>query len=136
MGNLGGCLRQQVQPPPLARMASPSAVLAVLRTARPAFRNSADAVVFAVHAALSCEGFILVAAGEVAQKEVAGDRVCEALLDGWNALADEYAFRYVSEAAFPAAGKQYFLKVLAVGSKLLFDFAAPAPAAATHVELR
>jgi hypothetical protein len=117
-------------------MASSSAVLALIRTARPALRNAADAVAFFVHAALACEGFVLVATGEAAQRDVGNARVCEASMDGWNALADEYAFRYVSEAVFPSGGKQYQLKALAVGSKLLVDVATSSQEPAAHLELR
>lgn len=124
------------QRPPAETMASPSTVLAVVRTARPGLRNSADALAFCVHVALSCEGFVLVATGEEAQRDLLGGSVHEAPVTGWNSLADEYAFRYVSEATFPSAGKQYLLKALAVGSKLLVDFAAPAPAPIAHLELR
>jgi hypothetical protein len=117
-------------------MSSPSAVLAVVRTARPSLRNSADALAFCLHAALSCEGFVLVATGEEAQRDLLGDSLHEAPLTGWNSLPDEYAFRYVSEASFPSGGKQYLCKALAVGSKLLVDVAAPAPAPTAHLELR
>ena len=122
--------------PPAVPMASPSAVLAVVRTARPALRNSADALVFALHASLSCEGFVLVATGEEAQRDLLGDSLHEAPVAGWNSLPDEYAFRYTSEAAFPRGGRQYLLKALALGSKLLVDVAAPAPAPTAHLELR
>jgi hypothetical protein len=115
-------------------MAAPAAVLAIVRAARPQFRQRADALAFALHAALLAEGFVLVAAGAAAEAEpAAGAPLPEAGHDGWNALPDEYAFRYRQEGA---ASSTVALKALAASGKLFVDAAGTAPAAAAHLELR
>ncbi len=115
-------------------MATPSAVLAVIRAAQPQLRNGADAVAFALHAALCCEGFVLVAVDDAAQQEPVdgGATVHEVGLDGWNASPDEYTFRYVVDGAAPT----YVLKALTAGAKLLVDAAPPPPGQVAHLELR
>ena len=113
-----------------------TAVLAVVRAARPQFRNRADAVVFALHAALLAEGFVLVAVGDAAEEEPPrGAALAETGHDGWNAARDEYAFRYRREGAGAADGT-VVLKALAAGAKLLVDAAPPSPGAVEHLELR
>ena len=115
-------------------MAAPAAVLAVVRAARPQFRQRADALAFALHAALLAEGFVLVAAGAAAEAEpAAGAALPEAGHDGWNASQDEYAFRYRQEGA---ASSTVALKALAASGKLFVDAAGTAPAPAAHLELR
>jgi hypothetical protein len=115
-------------------MAAPAAVLAIVRVARPQFRQRADALSFALHAALLAEGFVLVAAGAAAEAEpAAGAPLPEAGHDGWNASPDEYAFRYRQEGA---ASSTVALKALAASGKLFVDAAGTAPAAAAHLELR
>jgi hypothetical protein len=118
-------------------MATPGAVLAIVRAARPHFRHRADALVFALHATLLAEGLVLVAVGGAAEVEPprAGAPLSEAGHDGWNAAPDEYAFRYRKEGAAAAQGT-VVLKALVVGDKLLVDAAPPSPGAAAHVELR
>jgi proteasome inhibitor subunit 1 (PI31) len=118
-------------------MAAPAAVLAAVRAARPRFRNRADALVFALHAALLAEGFVLVAAGDAAEEEPprGGALLPETGHEGWNAAEEEYAFRYRREGAAAAHGT-VVLKALAAGAKLFVDAAAPSPGATAHLELR
>ena len=104
-----------------------TAVLAVIRAARPNLSSPAAALAVALHAALSAEGFVLVACGEAALAEPAAS-LAEAGLDGWDDGVDEFAFRYSNGV---------LLKALAVGQKLFVDFAAAPPnSAVKHVELR
>jgi hypothetical protein len=120
-----------------AAMATPSAVLAIVRAARPHFRHRADALVFALHAALLAEGLVLVAVGDAAAAEPprTGAPLPEAGHDGWNAAPDDYAFRYRQDGAAAAHGT-VVLKALVAGNKLFVDAAPPSPGAAAHVELR
>ena len=116
-------------------MATSATVLAIVRAARPVFRQRADALAFALHAALLAEGFVLVAAGAAAEDEPSADAALhEAGPDGWNASADEYAFRYRQESA---GGGTVVLKALSASGKLFVDAAGAATAAAAaHLELR
>jgi proteasome inhibitor subunit 1 (PI31) len=116
-------------------MATPATVLAIVRAARPVFRQRADALAFALHAALLAEGFVLVAAGATAEDEPSADAALhEAGPDGWDASPDEYAFRYRQESA---GSGTVVLKALAASGKLFVDAAGSTPAAeATHLELR
>ncbi len=112
-------------------------VLAVVRAARPRFRHRADALVFALHAALLAEGFVLLAVGDAAAEEPppGGAPLPEAGHEGWNAAADEYAFRYRGEGAAAQQGT-VALRALAEGAKLHVDAAPPSPGAGVHLELR
>ncbi|PNH11084.1 putative proteasome inhibitor [Tetrabaena socialis] len=84
-----------------ALMATPQALSAVIRAARPEFRSAADRVVFAVHAVLSVNGFSLRKVGEGVDEAVS--RAASALpaeeadLAGWNAQQEMYSFLYVPE---------------------------------------
>ena len=112
-------------------MASATSVLAVLRAARPALPSRAAALALAVHAALCAEGCILVACGEAARKASEGGAK-EASLEGWDAEADEFAFRYTDEAGTA----RVLLTALAAGGQLHLDLASAPPAPVTHLELR
>ena len=116
-------------------MATAATVLAIVRASRPVFRQRADALAFALHAALLAEGFVLVAAGAAAEDEPDADAsLREAGPDGWDASPDEYAFRYWQESA---SSGTIVLKALAASGKLFVDAAGPTPAAAAaHLELR
>ena len=116
-------------------MATAATVLAIVRASRPVFRQRADALAFALHAALLAEGFVLVAAGAAAEDEPGADAALrEAGPDGWDASPDEYAFRYRQESA---SGGTVVLKALSASGKLFVDAAGAATAAAAaHLELR
>ena len=119
--------------PLLSSMASPSSVLAVVRAARPQLRRRADALAFALHASLCCEGFVLVAAGEAARAQGSAALVHEVGPEGWQDAEDEYTFRYTRDGAQSGL---YQLSALTAGDKLLVDAAPPAPARVAHLELR
>ena len=82
-------------------MATPAAVLAVVRAARPRCRTPADALAFALHAACLAEGWNVLAvdSGAGVDADVVA-RAADADADadptrGWNAREDgQYAFRY------------------------------------------
>ena len=54
-------------------MVESAAVLAVIRTARPAFRNEHDKVAFAIHASFVTTGYRLIAAGAAAEADTSGE---------------------------------------------------------------
>lgn len=54
-------------------MVETAAVLAVIRTARPAFRNKHDKVAFAIHASFVTSGYRLIAAGAAAEADTSGE---------------------------------------------------------------
>ena len=113
-------------------MAAPSAVLAILRATRPRFSCGAGALVFALHAALLAEGFVLVAAGLAAEEELPSPAECGH--EGWDGCPPgEWAFRYVRDGGPPAT---FALKALAVGDALMVDVARPGGGLPAHLELR
>ncbi|GBG00027.1 hypothetical protein Rsub_12757 [Raphidocelis subcapitata] len=85
-------------------MATPASVLAVVRAAGPAFRNSEDAVVFALHAALLASSFELVGVGDEARLEAVAPDAPEVDAAGWNAAADRYTLLYRAGAGPPVGG--------------------------------
>lgn len=52
-------------------MADEKSVMAVIRAARPSFKNNADKVVFAVHASFLAAGYVLTATGPPAFSDTA-----------------------------------------------------------------
>ena len=69
-------------------MVESSAVLAVIRTARPAFRNKHDKVAFAIHALFVTSGYRLIAAGAAAEADTSGE--CSwSICQGWGGGRDE-----------------------------------------------
>ncbi|XP_010529791.1 PREDICTED: probable proteasome inhibitor [Tarenaya hassleriana] len=101
-------------------MANDKAVMAVIRAARPSFRNNHDKVSFAVHSSFLAAGYVLIATGRPA---FAGDALYstsldEVGIDGWNEFDGEYAFVYT----YPDKGSvKVIVKCLAMGDKLLVD---------------
>eukprot|EP00887_Chlorella_sp_A99_P006670 scaffold3.g6670.t1 len=108
-----------------------TAVLAVVRAARPAFRSRQDKLAFAVHAFLLAQGFKLVAAGAAAEDEAQDWEVEreEVGAEGWDALDGAYAFRYQDTEGKRAP---LYVKLLGLGDALLVHWAAggaePGPA--------
>ncbi|GFR51895.1 hypothetical protein Agub_g14375, partial [Astrephomene gubernaculifera] len=88
-------------------MATPQAVTAVIRAARPDFKSRADKLVFAVHAIISVNGFSLRKVGEGVDEAAARGAASlpseEADLAGWNPQGqqdgDPYSFLYTPEPA-------------------------------------
>eukprot|EP00899_Mesostigma_viride_P002873 jgi/Mesvir1/12587/Mv10335-RA.1 len=104
-------------------MASPSAVLAVIRAARPNFRSRHDKLAFAIHACYSCEGLRLVALGDAGVEEAqrrseTGASLEEVSLEGWNSDDDSYAFLYEPESDYKKKG-HILVKCLVMGSQLV-----------------
>ncbi|TKY66841.1 proteasome inhibitor [Spatholobus suberectus] len=99
-------------------MASEKLVLAVIRAARPTFRNQNDKIAFAVHSAFLASGYVLTATGPQALSDDAFSDPSndEVPVDHWNELNDEYAFVYAN----PEKGSEKLLvKCLVMNDRLL-----------------
>ncbi|KAG5011963.1 hypothetical protein JHK82_024138 [Glycine max] len=99
-------------------MASEKLVLAVIRAARPTFRNQNDKIAFAVHSSFLTSGYVLTATGPQALSDNAFSDPSndEVSVDHWNELNDEYAFVYAN----PEKGSEKVLvKCLVMNDKLL-----------------
>ncbi|KAK8632306.1 hypothetical protein V6N13_072700 [Hibiscus sabdariffa] len=115
-------------------MANERAVIAVIRAARPSFRNDHDKVAFAVHATFLSAGFVLAATGPAAL----GDSVFsststdEVGIGNWNQFEDHYAFVYTN----PEKGsKKVLVKCLVMDRKLLVDTLAEDSSQPLHLEI-
>eukprot|EP00775_Hariotina_reticulata_P003712 gene3712-3975_t len=117
-----------------------TSILAVVRAASPAFRNRADQLAFAVHAAVLTNGFRLVAVGAAAQLDALSTSADDASTDGWNSIDDQYTFAYISDVdaiagasdntSQPTAAAQplkLLLKALVLGDSLLTTLASDSP---------
>ncbi|XP_050382998.1 probable proteasome inhibitor [Argentina anserina] len=113
-------------------MANDKSVMAVIRAARPSFRNANDKVAFAVHASFVASGFQLLAAGRSAFVENALSSSTEEVgVENWNELEDEYAFVYVN----PEKGsKKVLVKCLVIDGALSVDAVADGASQNVHCE--
>ena len=118
-------------------MATPPAVLAVMRAARIICRTPRDAVMFAVHCTFMAEGYVLLAAGDnvdpmmfQTKEEEPDDGLPKRRPDphlGWNDMEDEYAFKYCALGDYdnlggkPRRGRYSgaILKAMHVGNTLM-----------------
>ncbi|XVF08184.1 hypothetical protein REPUB_Repub06bG0204200 [Reevesia pubescens] len=102
-------------------MSNEKSVMAVIRAARPSFRNDPDKVAFSVHAVFLSYGFVLIATGP----DALGDNVFsspsatdEVGVDNWNQFEDHYGFVYAN----PEKGSSKVLvKCLVMNGKLVVD---------------
>lgn len=99
-------------------MATDKSVLAVIRAARPTFRNQNDKIAFVVHSSFLASGYILTATGPLALSDTALSNSSndEVAVDHWNELNDEYAFVYLNPEK---GGKKVLVKCLVMNEKLL-----------------
>ncbi|PRQ38917.1 putative PI31 proteasome regulator [Rosa chinensis] len=118
-------------------MANEKSVMAVIRVARPSFRNKNDKVAFAVHAFFLASGYVLIATGPPAFSDSAllsSFSTCdeEVGTDQWNELDEEYAFLY----AIPENKKLVLVKCLVINHKLLVDALAQGSSSETvHLQI-
>ncbi|CAD5314957.1 unnamed protein product [Arabidopsis thaliana] len=98
--------------PQTESMATTHAVMGVIRSVMPAFRNKNDKIAFVVHASLAVSGFILTSTGRPA---FAHDALSSSTTQWWNEFDEEYAFVYKCPV------KRYLVKCLAMNDKLLVD---------------
>ncbi|XP_058736977.1 probable proteasome inhibitor [Vicia villosa] len=99
-------------------MATDKSVLAVIRAARPTFRNQNDKIAFVVHSSFLASGYILTATGPLALSDTALSNSSndEVSVDHWNELNDEYAFVYLNGEK---GGKKVLVKCIVMNEKLL-----------------
>lgn len=100
-------------------MATDKSVLAVIRAARPTFRNQNDKIAFVVHSSFLASGYILTATGPQALSDTALSNPSndEVSVDHWNELNDEYAFVYANSEK--EGLKKVLVKCLVMNGKLL-----------------
>ncbi|KAJ7950242.1 Proteasome inhibitor-related [Quillaja saponaria] len=115
-------------------MATEKTLLAVIRAARPSFRNDHDKVAFAVHATFLATGHVLTATGPSAFSEdaLSNPFTDEVGNDRWNERDDEYAFVYIN----PEKGsKKVLVKCLVMGDKLLVHALSQGVSEPSHLEI-
>ncbi|CAN6576247.1 unnamed protein product [Malus baccata var. baccata] len=115
-------------------MANDKSVMAVIRAARPTFRNNDDKVSFAVHASFLAAGYVLTASGPPAFSDSAlsSSSTDEVGMEQWNELDGEYAFVYIN----PEKGsKKVLVKCLVMNDKLLVDALADGSSQPVHLEI-
>lgn len=142
-------------------MASEHSVMAVIRAARPNFRNSQDKVAFAVNATFLVSGYVLNATGPPAFADdslsssstgifflyvffcfkicsskfmdlFGGCCIEEVGIDRWNELDGEYAFLYVIPGK---TSEKTLVKCLAMNDKLLVAVLATGTKEPLHLEI-
>ncbi|KAF7845438.1 putative proteasome inhibitor isoform X2 [Senna tora] len=115
-------------------MATDKTVMAVIRAARPTFRNKYDKIAFAVHASFHASGYVLTATGPHALSDTAlsNPSTDEVAVDHWNELDDEYAFVYANPEN---RSKKVLLKCLVMNDKLLVDALCGGSSEALHLEI-
>ncbi|KAI3837782.1 hypothetical protein MKX03_008994 [Papaver bracteatum] len=104
-------------------MANEEGAMAVIRSARPNFRNAHDKVGFAVHAMFLNFGYFLTATGSAAFSDaiLTSPPSDEVGIEGWNQRDDSYGFVYSN---IHKAGLKYtvLVKCLVMGDFLVVDF--------------
>ncbi|OMO97312.1 Proteasome Inhibitor PI31 [Corchorus olitorius] len=115
-------------------MSNEKSVMAVIRAARPSFKNNHDKVAFAVHAAFLSSGLVLTAAGPpaLADDALSSTSTDEVGIDNWNDFDDHYAFVYAN----PEKGsKKVLVKGMVMNGKLLVDALADGSSEPAHLEI-
>ncbi|GLU03059.1 hypothetical protein SLE2022_202770 [Rubroshorea leprosula] len=117
-------------------MANEKSVMAVIRAARPSFRNNHDKIAFAVHASFLASGYVLTATGRPAFADTAlsssSSSNDEVGIENWNEFEDEYAFVYMN----PEKGsKKVLVKCLVMDDKFLVDAVADGGSEPVHLEI-
>ncbi|KAL2509598.1 putative proteasome inhibitor [Forsythia ovata] len=115
-------------------MATEQSVMAVIRAARPTFRNPHNKVAFAVHASFLSAGYILHSTGIAAFENdaLSSASTDEVGLENWNEVEDNYAFVYSN----PDKGsKKVLVKCLVMNDKLLVDALKDGDSEPLHLEI-
>ncbi|GMP50931.1 hypothetical protein CsSME_00017348 [Camellia sinensis var. sinensis] len=101
-------------------MADEKSVLAVIRAARPSFRNASDKMAFAVHSSFLASGYLLHSTGPPAFSDnaLSSSSTDEVGIDNWNEFEDDYAFLYSNPEK---DSKKVLVKCVAMNDKLLVD---------------
>ncbi|KAK6152488.1 hypothetical protein DH2020_015123 [Rehmannia glutinosa] len=115
-------------------MATEQSTMAVIRAARPSFRNRHDKVAFAIHAAFLSAGYILNSTGASAFSDdaLSSSSADEVGIDNWNEVEDNYGFVYSN----PEKGsKKVLMKCLVMNDKLLVDVLREGDSEPLHLEI-
>ncbi|XP_022767616.1 probable proteasome inhibitor isoform X2 [Durio zibethinus] len=115
-------------------MSNERSVIAVIRAARPSFRNDAERIAFAVHASFLSSGFVLTATGPdaLADNVLSSPSTDEVGIDKWNEFEDHYAFVYIN----PEKGtNKVLIKCLVMNGQLLVDALAHGSSQPVHLEI-
>ncbi|XP_057741720.1 probable proteasome inhibitor [Arachis stenosperma] len=115
-------------------MATDKSVMAVIRAARPSFRNDHDKAAFAVHATFLSSGYLLTAAGPQALSDdtLSHPSTEEVSVENWNQLDQEYAFVYVNPEK---VSNKVLVKCLVMNEKLLIDALKEGSSDPAHLEI-
>ncbi|KDP24535.1 hypothetical protein JCGZ_25099 [Jatropha curcas] len=116
-------------------MADEKSVMAVIRAARPSFKNDADKIAFVVHSSFLAAGYALTATGPPAFSDAAfsSSSTDEVGIEHWNDSDNEYAFVYSNPEK---GGKKVLVKCLVMNDKLFVDALADAPSSEPlHLEI-
>jgi len=116
-------------------MATPGAVLGVIRAARPRLKNATERVAFAVHSAFLAAGYSLVATGTNANSSPGIGEETEVGVDGWDEMDGAYAFCYSGNNEL-GLSKSVTVKCLAVGDSLMIDAISSDVDNPVHLELK
>ncbi|KAL7136381.1 hypothetical protein ABFS83_10G026000 [Erythranthe nasuta] len=115
-------------------MATEQSILAVIRAARPSFRNRHDKAAFAVHSAFVAAGYVLHATGSSAFADdvLSSSSTDEVGMEGWNEFEDNYAFLY----SYPDKNsKKVLVKCLVMNEILLVDALRNGDLESLHLEI-
>ncbi|RYR72836.1 hypothetical protein Ahy_A02g007052 [Arachis hypogaea] len=115
-------------------MATDKSVMAVIRAARPSFRNDHDKAAFVVHATFLSSGYLLTATGPQALSDDALSHPSteEVSVENWNQLDQEYAFVYVNPEK---VSNKVLVKCLVMNEKLLIDALKEGTSDPAHLEI-
>ncbi|XP_065619816.1 probable proteasome inhibitor [Quercus suber] len=115
-------------------MATDKTVMAVIRAARPSFRNIYDKIAFAVHATFLASGHVLIATGPPAFSDnaLSSTSTDEVGIQDWNEQEDEYAFVYINPEK---DSKKVLVKCLVINDKFLVDALPEGAPEPLHLEI-
>ncbi|KAL7265395.1 hypothetical protein ACSBR1_003212 [Camellia fascicularis] len=115
-------------------MADEKSVLAVIRAARPSFRNASDKIAFAVHSSFLASGYLLHSTGPPAFSDnaLSSSSTDEVGIDNWNEFEDDYAFLYSNPEK---DSKKVLVKCVAMNDKLLVDALKEGSSEPAHLQI-
>lgn len=115
-------------------MATEQSLMAVIRAARPSFRNPHDKAAFAVHAAFVAAGYVLHDTGpsSFADNALSSSSTEEVGIENWNAIEDHYAFLYSHPEK---ESKKVLMKCLVMNNSLMVDVLKDGDSELLHMEI-
>ncbi|XP_075507890.1 putative proteasome inhibitor isoform X1 [Primulina tabacum] len=115
-------------------MATEQSLMAVIRAARPSFRNPHDKAVFAVHASFVAAGYVLHDTGLSAFSDnaLSSSSTDEVGIENWNAIEEHYAFLYSHPEK---ESKKVLMKCLVMNNSLMVDVLKDGDSELLHMEI-